>query len=161
MDGGAGWCDAERCDPADLVIIMGGRVDQSSPCFSKQLLPLMASFALHLVTPSTLLSLTLSPSLPLTGSISSCGQGQLRACQFWLAASSRWGLGWLSRILSRYFWKCYRKIPTRLTLDKHLQRNFFHRHTRLQKITLYKADTVAPKICDFFLGNVTKCCWNI
>ncbi len=42
MDGGAGWCDAEQCDPSDLVIIMGGRVDQSSPCFSKQLLPLMA-----------------------------------------------------------------------------------------------------------------------
>lgn len=80
MDGGAGWCDAERCDPADLVIIMGGRVDQSSPCFSKQLLPLMASFALHLVTPSTFLSLTLSLSLPLCG-IASHGQGQLNACQ--------------------------------------------------------------------------------
>lgn len=80
MDGGAVQRDDERCDPADLVIIMGGRVDQSSPCFSKQLLPLMASFALHLVTPSTFLLLTLSLSRPLCG-ISSHGQGQFRARQ--------------------------------------------------------------------------------
>lgn len=63
--GGAGWHDAEQHDPADLVIIMGGRVDQSSLCFSKQLLPLMASFALHLVTFAAVLALTLSVSISL------------------------------------------------------------------------------------------------
>lgn len=58
MDGWVAWSGGEQSCPTDLVIITDRRVGQSNHGSSKQLLPLMAPFVLHLV-----LTCSLFPSL--------------------------------------------------------------------------------------------------